>query len=233
MNPQTHLDCSAARAHFSAYLDGAVSGTVMQSLARHLDACNPCTAEFAQWRAMQQALSTLGPAKAPAGLALRLRVALSHEAAQNRITWLDRLDLAWKNTVGPLALQATAGLASAVLLLGTVILLLGVVSAPEQAVANDEPTGAATAPHFRYASPGSDSLPISAGTNCQPVVVQALVNASGDVYDYRIVSGAVTDTVRAQIENKLLFSKFEPATLLGEPTRGRILLSYTGISVHG
>jgi len=233
MNSQTNLDCTAARAHFSAYLDGAVSGTVMQSLARHLDACTGCTAEFAQWRAMQQALAALGPAKAPADLALRLRVALSHETAQNRITWLDRLDLAWKNTVGPLALQASAGLASAVLLLGTVILLLGVVSAPEQAVANDEPTGAATAPHFLYASPGSDSLPISAGTNGQPVVVQALVNASGDVYDYRIVSGAVTNIVRAQIENKLLFSKFEPATLLGEPTRGRILLSYTGIAVHG
>jgi hypothetical protein len=233
MNPQTHFDCTATRAHFSAYLDGAVSGAVMQSLARHLDACTHCTAEFAQWRAMQQALSALGPAKAPSDLALRLRVAFSHQTAQNRITFLDRLDLAWKNTVGPLAFQASAGLASAVLLLGTVILLLGVVSAPEQAVANDEPTGAATAPHFLYASPGSGSLPISAGTNGQPIVVQALVNASGDVYDYSIVSGAVTDAVRAQIENKLLFSKFEPATLLGEPAHGRVLLSYTGISVHG
>ncbi len=112
-------------------------------------------------------------------------------------------------------------------------LLLGVVSAPEQAVANDEPTGAATAPHFRYACIGSDTRQIASGTDGQPVVVQALVNSSGDVYDYRIVSGSVTDPVRARIENKLLFSKFEPASLLGEPTRGSILLSFTGISVRG
>jgi anti-sigma factor RsiW len=233
LNCTTVLNCKTARSHFSAYLDGAVSGTVMQSLARHLDSCGACTADFAQWRTMQQSLATLGPAKAPADLALRLRVALSHETAQNRITWLDRSELAWKNTVAPFALQASAGLASAVLLLGTVILLLGVVSAPEQAVANDEPSGAPTTPRFLYASTGSEMQQIPAGADGQPIVVQALVNASGDVYDYRIVSGTLSDTARARIENKLLFSKFEPATLLGQPTRGGILLSFTGISVRG
>jgi len=233
MNYQTIFTCTTARSHFSTYLDGAVSGAVMQSLAQHLDGCSNCTAEFAQWRAMQQALSTLGPAKAPADLALRLRVALSHQAVQSRITWLDRLELAWQNTIAPFAFQASTGLASAVLLLGTVILLLGVVSAPEQAAASDEPTGAATAPHFLYASAGSDTLPVAAAADAQPIIVQALVNSSGDVYDYRIVSGTVTDPVRSQLENKLLFSKFAPATLLGEPTRGRVLISFTGVSVRG
>ena len=231
MNSQTTLNCTTARSHFSAYLDGAVSGAVMQSIAQHLETCTACTADFAQWRAMQQALAALGPAKAPADLALRLRIALSQQAS--RITWQDRLELAWQNTIAPLALQASAGLASAVLLLGTVLLLLGMASAPEQAAASDEPTGAATAPHFLYASAGSDMLRIPVAANAQPIIVQALVNTSGEVYDYRIVSGAVTDAVRAQLENKLLFSKFEPATLFGEPTRGRVLLSFTGISVRG
>jgi hypothetical protein len=229
-SPMNTLSCREARNYFSAYLDGAVSGAVMHSLAAHLESCGGCTAEFAQWRAMQQALSTLGPAKAPADLALRLRVALSQQ--QNRISWRDRLSLAWDNTIAPLALQASAGLASAVILLGTVVLLLGVVSAPEQAVASDEPTGAATAPHFLYASTGSDMQRIAAPAGGSPIIVQAFVNTSGNIYDYRIVSGTVTDSVRAQLENKLLFSKFEPATLLGQPTRGRILLSFTGISVH-
>jgi len=232
VNNQHIFDCTSARPHFSAYLDGAVSGAVMQSLAQHLESCSDCASEFAQWRAMQQALSTLGPAKAPADLALRLRVALSHQAVQNRITWLDRLELAWQNTIAPIAFQASTGLASAVLLLGTVVLLLGVVSAPEQAAANDEPTGAATAPHFLYASAGTDTLQIPTAAGAQPIIVQALVNSNGDIYDYRIVSGAVTGSVRAQLENKLLFSKFAPATLLGEPTRGRVLLSFTGVSVR-
>jgi len=227
------MNCKQARAEFSAYLDGAVSGAVMQALARHLEDCAECCAEFAQWRAMQNALAAMGPAKAPADLGLRLRVALSQRLAPERLTWRDRLELSWKNTVGPLALQAGAGLASAVVMIGTVILLLGVASAPEQAVASDEPTGAATAPHFLYASAGSDTRLILPAADAQPIVVQAYISASGYVYDYRVVSGDVSGEVRSLLANKLLFSRFEPATLFGQPTRGRVLLSFAGISVRG
>jgi hypothetical protein len=227
------FNCKQARAEFSAYLDGAVSGAVMQALARHLTACAECGAEFAQWQAMQSALTALGPAKAPANLGLRLRVALSQRMAPGRLGWRDRLELSWTNTIGPLALQASAGLASAVVMIGTVILLLGVASAPEQAIANDEPTGAATAPHFLYASTGSDTRLILPDSDAQPIVVQAYISATGYVYDYRIVSGNVNGEVRSLLANKLLFSRFEPATLFGQPTRGRVLLSYSGISVRG
>ena len=145
------------------------------------------------------------------------------------------MQLAWDNTIAPLA---SAGFGwprqrRAFYWGPSVILLTGVVSAPEQAAANDEPTGAATAPHFLYTSAGSDTQRIAAGTDGSPIIVQALVNANGDVYDYRVVSGTVTEDVRARLENKLLFSKFEPATLLGQPTRGQVLLSFTGISVRG
>ncbi|MDR3734536.1 MAG: zf-HC2 domain-containing protein [Acidobacteriaceae bacterium] len=227
------LSCKQARGHFSAYLDGAVSGTVMQSLEQHLSGCEGCNTEFAQWRAMQNSLASLGPAKAPPDLALRLRVALSQRGAPDRITALDRLQLAWKNTLAPLALQASAGLASALVMLGAVVLLLGVASAPEQAIAADDPTGATTAPRFLYASSGSDTQLIESDANGQPIVVQAYVSANGDVYDFRVVSGYVNGEVRAQLANKLLFSKFVPATVFDQPTRGRVLLSYTGISVRG
>jgi hypothetical protein len=227
------LSCKQARGHFSAYLDGAVSGAVMQALERHLGGCDACNTEFAQWRAMQNSLASLGPAKAPPDLALRLRVALSQSGAPERITTLDRLQLAWRNTLAPLALQASAGLASALVMLGAVVLLLGVASAPEQAIASDDPTGAATAPRFLYASSGADTKLIESDADGQPIVVQAYVTASGDVYDFRVVSGYVTGEVRAQLANKLLFSKFVPATLFDQPTRGRVLLSYTGISVRG
>jgi hypothetical protein len=228
-----NLSCKQARGNFSAYLDGAVTGTVMQYMERHLTSCTECNSEFSAWRAMQAALSSLGPAKAPPELALRLRVALSQRSAPDRITAMDRLQLAWRNTVAPLALQASAGLASALVMLGAVILLLGVASAPEQAVASDDPTGAATAPRFLYASTGADSRLIIPGADAQPIVVQAFVTASGEVYDYRVVSGTVDNEVRAELANKLLFSKFVPATVFDQPTRGRVLLSYTGISVRG
>ncbi len=102
------LNCKAVRSHFSAYLDGAISGTVMQSLARHLESCSVCTADFAQWRAMQRSLATLGPAQGrPQTLPCACALRSPYETAQNRITWLDKVELAWKNTVAPFALQAS------------------------------------------------------------------------------------------------------------------------------
>ena len=51
--------------------------------------------------------------------------------------------------MGPFLLQASAGFASAVLLLGTVILLVTMFTQPESAQANnDEPLGNPTAPRL-------------------------------------------------------------------------------------
>jgi hypothetical protein len=66
-----------------------------------------------------------------------------------------------------------------------------------------------------------------------PVVVEAYVNDAGQVYDYRILSGPVDSTTRSQVENMLLFSRFEPARLFGQPVRGLAVLSFAGVSVRG
>ena len=68
----TSLNCTRTQSSFSAYLDGAVSGHQMQAIARHLDACDDCSREFASLRTMQQSLAMLGPAKAPADLGMKL-----------------------------------------------------------------------------------------------------------------------------------------------------------------
>ena len=140
--------------------------------------------------------------------------------------------LAWKNTVGPFLLQAGAGFASAVLLLGTVVVLVTMFAQPETAQATpDEPLGNATAPRLLYFSnaPGNnDAAAISS-----PVVVEAYVNGEGEVYDYRIVSGPTDAATRSQVENLLLFSRFEPARFFGQPVRGLAVLSFSGVSVRG
>ena len=73
--------CQKCQSSFSAYLDGAVSGRLMQQIAQHLESCTGCAREFDALRAMQQTLAALGPAKAPADLGLKLRLAISHEEA--------------------------------------------------------------------------------------------------------------------------------------------------------
>lgn len=129
-------------------------------------------------------------------------------------------------------MQASAGFASAVLLLGTVIVLVGMFTQPESVQATrDEPLGMATAPHFMYLWGGAGSDDIGAVSS--PVVVEAYINGEGQVYDFRIVSGPTDQATRSQVENLLLFSQFEPARFFGQPVRGLAVLSFSGVSVRG
>jgi hypothetical protein len=222
--------CQKYQSSFSAYLDGAVSGRQMQQIAQHLEACEGCAREFDSLRAMQQTLAALGPAKAPADLGLKLRLAISHEQARRRSTWLDSLSLKWENAVRPMLVQVSAGFAGAVILIGGIGLLLGLVAAPEPVMANDEPLGAMTAPHYLYSTvnPG----PIVTDHD-SVIVVEAYVNAQGRVYDYNIVSGPDDPAVHNQVINQLLMSVYEPASVFGAPVRGRVILTFSGISVRG
>ena len=224
--------CNDVQAGFTEYLDGRLSGREMQEMDAHLQDCQECAREWKSLRDLQAALAGLGPVAEPAGLPLRIRVAVSQERSRSRRSVFAALDLAWKNSVGPFLLQAGAGLASAVLLLGTIIVLVTVFAQPETAQATpDEPLGNATAPHLLYfsnAPAGDETDAISS-----PVVVEAYVNDAGEVYDYRIVSGPTDAATRSQVENLLLFSRFAPARFFGQPVRGLAVLSFSGVSVRG
>jgi len=223
--------CTSIRSQFSEYLDGTLTGVAMQDVAAHLESCRRCSAEFSRWRKAQQMLAGLGPAKAPADLALRLRVAISQEKTHSPKQNLARWQVRWQNTVAPFLLQASAGLASAVLLIGTVALLVGAVAAPEPAMAGDQPLGDASSPRFLYSNLAATTSAI--GDRGNPVVVEAYVDGSGRVYDYAIVSGPNDARTRSQVENQLLFSVFEPARFFGQPVPGLVVLSFSGVSVQG
>jgi hypothetical protein len=225
------MKCSSVRSQFSEYLDGAMTGVTMQKVAAHLEWCQKCSLEFQRMRSAQQMLADLGPAKPPADLALRLRVAISQEKADSPKQNLARWRVRWQNTVAPLLLQASAGFASTILLIGTVALLVGAMAAPEQASAGDEPLGEASGPHFLYANLAATSAQIDGHEN--PIVVKAYIDGSGRVYDYSILSGPNDAGTRAKVENQLLFSIFEPARFFGQPVRGLVVLSFSGVSVRG
>ena len=222
--------CDYVRSSLSNYLDGAVTGVEMQRIGDHLESCSGCAAEFALARTMQQTLATLGPSRVPPDLSLRLRLAISHEGARSWASRLERLTLSWQNALRPLVMQASAGLAGAVLLLGSILFLLGAMSAANPVMANDEPLGAMTAPHYLYSVAGIQPV---ATAEDSTIVVEAMVNARGQVYDYRIVSGPDGSIVRSQVVDRLLASVFQPASVFGVPVRGHVIMTFAGISVHG
>ena len=222
--------CNGIRAQFSSYLDGAVTGVAMQRIASHLRGCDECSAEFEGLRSTQEALSSLAPIKAPADLALRLRVAISNERARRPANLWPTLKVRWQNAIAPFLLQASAGFASTVLLVGTVALLIGAFARPEPLAARDVPLGMASSPRFLYSSVEPEAVPIGGRDN--PVIVEAYIDGVGKVYDYHIVSGPNDATTRTELENLLLFSVFEPARFFGQPVRGLAVLSFTGVSVR-
>ncbi|MDP9052675.1 MAG: zf-HC2 domain-containing protein [Acidobacteriota bacterium] len=232
------MSCKDVQASFSSYLDGAISGVEMQEIARHIEGaasgagrvggCDDCARELTAWKLTQNAVAALGPAKAPADLPLKLRLAVSREHARRESRWLDRLSLAWDNVLRPRLVQVSAGLAGS-MVLGSTALLMGVVAVPQPVLANDEPLGAITAPHYLYSTFASAGF-VSAR---DPIVVEALVDSSGRVYDFTIVSGQQNEAVRTLVTDQLLGSVFQPASAFGVPVRGRVVVTYSGISVHG
>jgi hypothetical protein len=222
--------CNTTRNAFSGYLDGAVGGREMIAIAAHLESCEPCAEEFATWRGVQQALGQMGRLQAPDDLGLKLRLAISHESARRQGRWRDELSMRWENLVRPMVLQVSAGLAGTIVLIGSIAMMIGVVAAPEAVLANDEPLGALTAPHFLYSS--APAGPILAADDT-PIVIQASVNADGRVYDYTIVSGPRDQATEAQVRDELMLQVYAPARVFGEAVRGHVLITFSGVSVKG
>ena len=224
--------CGSVQAKFSEYLDGRLNGLEMQRIAFHLNECGHCAGEWSSLREAQASLAELGPVQEPDDLLLRIRVAVSQERARSRRGVFHGWNVTWKNTVGPFLLQAGAGFASAVLLLGSIIVLVTMFTQPQVAQASkDEPLGNPTAPRLVSLSSGAGDNQIGAFSS--PVVVEAYVNGQGKMYDYRIVSGPTDAATRSEIENMLLTSRFEPARFFGQPVRGLAVISFSGVNVRG
>ncbi|MGH9591209.1 MAG: anti-sigma factor family protein, partial [Terracidiphilus sp.] len=165
--------CGAVQDRFTDYLDGRLNGAEMQDISAHLNRCQTCAREWDDLRGTQGVLAALGAAPEPPDLLLRIRVAVSQERARARRSLSDVWTIAWKNTIGPFLLQASAGFASAVLLLGTVAVLVTMFTQPQPVQASaDEPLGIASAPRLMYLSSGvGDSVDMS----LTPVIVEVYI----------------------------------------------------------
>lgn len=220
-------ECVAAQAAFSSYLDGALSGVEMARVADHLEGCVPCASEFDAWRSMQTALAEMGPARAPERLQQKLRAALDVEREHGTHLALPaRVAMIWRTSVAPLAVQTAGGMAAAVLLLAGLFRLFG---PGVEVQANDDGMAHLIAPHFLYSQ--VPLMAVQTGRDV-PVLIDAKVDTSGRVYDYKILDGPSDQAVRLEVEQNLLSSVFKPATVFGVPVDGHVMVTYTGVSVR-
>jgi hypothetical protein len=124
--------------------------------------------------------------------------------------WFERLRLTANNLMRPMALPVAGGLVSALFLFSMLLPPLRILPGPLSMT----PTGLFTGPTIATTSPFGVS---------DEVLVELLIDQEGRIVDYAV---ALSREVMAQIGNMILFTSFSPATAFGQPTAGRVWVSF-------
>jgi hypothetical protein len=156
---------------------------------------------------------------------LKIRVALSNARSRSSMGWFQRYALRLENAFQGFMFPATAGVLSAVVFFGVLIVLL----VPAQVSANDDvPSTFYTPPRLQLSEYPEEQLNLDS-----PVVIEAYVDSSGRVENYRIISGRDDEEVREQLNRALVFTIFVPAQSFGHPVPGKAIMSFSQFSVKG
>ncbi|HXW61106.1 MAG TPA: zf-HC2 domain-containing protein [Candidatus Acidoferrales bacterium] len=231
------MNCREAQHYLPGYLDGAVLARDRARLRRHLDSCGSCRRELERYRLLAGHLAKVEAVMAPADLAMRIRV----EASRKRAWWAGAIDfwartrLISQNILKPLAFPATGGVltAVAVFLFVTQGMLVGL---PFRADADDLPLNLVQPAELESLAPfpitdiGETDGHASGGA----LLLEATLDAQGQVVYYKILSGPTSAAVQRQIDQVLLFSRFRPQSEFGRPMGGgRVLLHFSEVRVRG
>jgi Putative zinc-finger len=214
------MKCRQAQSLFSSYLDGVLTGLQMQALGAHFEECPACQREYTQLRQSQHWLTSVGRPQVPQDLALKLRIAISREIANARRPQLQGTRMLLENAIRRFMVPATAGLVTAVFVF---VMLMGSFAIPVHA-ANDVPIMAYVAPAFKASAFALQQGVISEDS----VIVEADIDEAGRVEDFRILSSPEdVQQWLPQVKNALIFTEFQPATAMGRPAPGRVVLAFS------
>lgn len=236
------MKCGSVRGNLPGYLDGALAWSVRARVQEHLNACGVCRDDLERYRKLAVLLSRTPAAVPPAGLAVRIRVAAAQapsagEASGPFREWLAHVKVVIENAFRPLALPATGGLFSAMVVFAFVLQLI-VPGITGRAVQNDvpinlmQPAGLISLSEY----PAGLSSDQSEADLALPhgLLVDVTVDARGQMVDYQILSGPRDRALRRQLDQMLLFSRFRPMMSFGRPTAGgHVVLSFSEVRVRG
>lgn len=227
------LQCPQAKRLFSPYLDGAVTGTEMLALQSHLSECAACDGEYRALRRTQQLLTSVGRPKAPADLGLKLRLAISHEAAAAKRAPFEGMMVRLQNAMQMFMVPATAGFLSALVIFGVAMVYF--VAPSKLHADNDVPLVMVnTQPEIQ---PSSYEMTMDT-IDEDSLVIEAYVDANGRVEDYRILSDPgqvkqLSPEVKTRLLDFMTFTTYRPALSMGRPTPSKAVLSFSKINVKG
>ncbi|HTV58090.1 MAG TPA: zf-HC2 domain-containing protein [Verrucomicrobiae bacterium] len=231
------MNCREAQRRLPGYLDGAMHSSEHAAVRGHMEGCAECREQLERFRRLMICLGRVNPVQPPADLATRIRV----QAAQMHPRWTlahrawGRMRMFFEDILEPLAVPATGGILTAlavfVLLVQNVLVgvpLTGVVP-------NDLPLNLVQPARLESLAPFPvPNLPATGDANSTGLLLEATLNAQGEVVNYKILSGPSNAAVEHQLDQVLLFSRFRPLVSFGLPMNGgHVLLNFSQVRVHG
>jgi hypothetical protein len=125
------FSCHNVKLYTPEYVDGRLLPGDQYLIASHLSECEACTSYFEQVSSLRGTLHSLPEPAVPQDLQMKLRVIASREMATMQATQGSRWRAVWQHwrfrlneLMRPLALPATGGLLSSLVLFGTFILTI-------------------------------------------------------------------------------------------------------------
>lgn len=228
------MSCADTAGLLPGYLDGAIGAREHARVREHLASCEQCRAELEAYRRMAVSLANVEPVPVPPDLAVRIRERASQARPGSR-AW-SRALLIFDDVVRPHAVPATGGILAALVVFVLVVqnVLTGVPMGG--IVPNDMPLNLVQPAELESFAPFAAPAIITAGDteNSGAMLVEATVDARGQVVNYEILSGPKNPAVQRQIDEVLMFSRFRPRMNFGLPADGgRVLLGFSEVHVHG
>jgi hypothetical protein len=210
--------CLEIRRRFSEYVDDMCSDEIRHSIRYHLRQCCGCERELERYQLLCSDLRALPAPRLPASAEVRLDVALSRARHSNVLC---SLGVRLENALRPLLWPASGAVLAGFLCLGLTLswLIVPPAAPPDTSLAT------------RAAVEALEPVDFDTGRDGLWLVTH--VNADGRVVDYSVIGGARSPRLKSQLDRVMYFSVFRPATRLGRPTDGQLVLSLRRITVRG
>ena len=217
--------CTRLSRLLSAYVDGVLPNAERREVSVHIRECRTCKERYEQLEQARALVKRLPARTPPADLAARLRSMAASESARRRseVVRVNPVRFAWQaiqirmeNLMRPLAIPFAGGMVSAMVLFSMLVPTYPVVAA--RTMLEDVPTALYQEPTVKSVAPFAFAD--------QEFLVEVTIDEQGQVIDYKLPQGTESEELKREIENTLLFARFTPALAFGQPTAGKVRLSF-------
>jgi len=225
------MSCKNVQKRISLLLDRRLDAGERGEMLAHLETCRSCAHELEMMQDLRSSLRGMSQPAVPPELTARLRVAASHHRAgverrrnfSSRLEhWGVRVRLAFEHMIKPVAMPLAGGVLSS---FACFLFLVPSLSfhhnyGLEPPISfREEPAIVAGFTDPDGSIVGVKGARLESGSSvvtADEVSLTVLVDPSGQVQDWMVFGGELTP----EMKDLILFSKFIPATVSGQPTWG-------------